>query len=204
MLMSKQRRSDNNEDKQALKEAKMVAELAPDAKVRRDAQGVIETIEDNNLTVQEQEQQVIENNLSETKKIITKTANQANREIPKYTEALAELSKDTIKANKEIGLEYIDLQRELSNLIPRLQERYVSYFFPWFSPGIMAEYNTKFVDNFVQNGLAATNLMNNLAMINFESIQSTLDTNREYCKVGVNNARRLTQTLSRQISLKSD
>ena len=204
MLMSKQRRSDNNEDKQALKEAKMVAELAPDAKVRRDAQGVIETIEDNNLTVQEQEQQVIENNLSETKKIITKTANQVNREIPKYTEALAELSKDTIKANKEIGLEYIDLQRELSNLIPRLQERYVSYFFPWFSPGIMAEYNTKFVDNFVQNGLAATNLMNNLAMINFESIQSTLDTNREYCKVGVNNARRLTQTLSRQISLKSD
>ena len=204
MLMSKQRRSDNNEDKQALKEAKMVAELAPDAKVRRDAQGVIETIEDNNLTVQEQEQQVIENNLSETKKIITKTANQANREVPKYTEALAELSKDTIKANKEIGLEYIDLQRELSNLIPRLQERYVSYFFPWFSPGIMAEYNTKFVDNFVQNGLAATNLMNNLAMINFESIQSTLDTNREYCKVGVNNARRLTQTLSRQISLKSD
>ena len=204
MLMSKQRRSDNNEDKQALKEAKMVAELAPDAKVRRDAQGVIETIEDNNLTVQEQEQQVIENNLSETKKIITKTANQANREVPKYTEALAELSKDTIKANKEIGLEYIDLQRELSNLIPRLQERYVSYFFPWFSPGIMAEYNTKFVDNFVQNGLTATNLMNNLAMINFESIQSTLDTNREYCKVGVNNARRLTQTLSRQISLKSD
>ena len=43
MLMSKQRRSDNNEDKQALKEAKMVAELAPDAKVRRDAQGVIES-----------------------------------------------------------------------------------------------------------------------------------------------------------------
>ena len=62
---------------------------APDAKVRRDAQGVIETIEDNNLTVQEQEQQVIENNLSETKKIITKTANQANREVPKYTEAFS-------------------------------------------------------------------------------------------------------------------
>jgi hypothetical protein len=204
MLMSKQPRSDNNKDKQALKEAKMVAELAPDAKTRREAQGVIETIEDNIPTVQEQEQQVIENNLSETKKIITKTANQANREIPKYTEALAELSKDTIKANKEIGLEYIELQRELSNLIPRLQERYVSYFFPWFSPAVMAENNTKLVDNFVQNGLAATNLMNNLAMINFESIQSTLDTNREYCKVGVDNARRLTQTLSRQISLKSD
>jgi hypothetical protein len=199
MLMSKQPRSDNNKDKQALKEAKMVAELAPDAKTRREAQGVIETIEDNIPTVQEQEQQVIENNLSETKKIITKTANQANREIPKYTEALAELSKDTIKANKEIGLEYIELQRDLSNLIPRLQERYVSYFFPWLSPAIMAEYNTKLVDNLVQNGLAATNLMNNLAMNNFESIQSTLDTNREYCKVGVDNARKLTQTLSRQI-----
>src|SRR5262245_29952334 len=119
--MSKRPKSDNNEDKQALKEAKMVAELAPDAKTRREAQGVIETIEDNVLTAQEQEQQVLENNLSETKKIISKTANQANREIPKYTEALAELSKDTIRANKEIGLEYIELQRELSNLIPRLQ-----------------------------------------------------------------------------------
>ena len=177
----------------------MVAELAPDSKTRREAQEVIETVEENVPTVGEQEQRAIENNLSETKKIITKTANQASREIPKYTEALAELSKDTINANKDIGLEYIELQRELSNLIPRLQERYVSYFFPWFSPAIMAEYNTKLVDNFVQSGLAATNLMNNLAMINFESIQSTLDTNREYCKVGVDNARRLTQTLSRQI-----
>ena len=199
MFMSKRPRSDNNEDKQALKEAKIVAELAPDAKTRKEAQGVIETIEDNIPTVQEQEQQVIENNLAETKKIITKTASQANREIPRYTAALAELSKDTIKANEEIGLEYIELQRDLSNLIPRLQERYVSYFFPWLSPAIMAEYNTKLVDNFVQNGLAATNLMNNLVMINFESIQSTLDTNREYCKVGVDNARKLTQTLSRQI-----
>jgi hypothetical protein len=197
--MSKRPKSDNNEDKQALKEAKIVAELATDAKTRIEAQEVIETIEDNVLSVQEQEQQVLENNLSGTKKIITKTANQANREIPKYTEALAELSKDTIKANKEIGLEYIELQRDFSNLIPRLQERYISYFFPWFSPATMAEYNTKLFDKFVQNGLDATNLMNNLAMINFESIQSTLDTNREYYKVGIDNARRVTQTLTRQI-----
>jgi len=197
--MSKRPKSDNNEDKQALKEAKIVAELAPDAKTRIEAQEVIETIEDNVLTAQEQELQEIENNLSETKKIITKTANQANREIPRYSEALAELSKDTIKANKEIGLEYVELQRELSNLIPRLQERYISYFFPWFSPAAMTEYNTKLFDKFVQNGLDATNLMNNLAMINFESIQSTLDTNREYYKVGIDNARRVTQTLTRQI-----
>ena len=199
MFMSKRPKSDNNEDKQALKEAKIVAELAPDAKTRIEAQEVIETIEDNVLTAQEQELQEIENNLSETKKIITKTANQANREIPRYSEALAELSKDTIKANKEIGLEYVELQRELSNLIPRLQERYISYFFPWFSPAAMTEYNTKLFDKFVQNGLDATNLMNNLAMINFESIQSTLDTNREYYKVGIDNARRVTQTLTRQI-----
>ena len=73
MFMSKQRRSDNNEDKQALEETKMVADLAPDAKTR-EAQGVIETIRREHTTVQEQEQQIIENNLSETKKIITKTA----------------------------------------------------------------------------------------------------------------------------------
>jgi hypothetical protein len=197
--VSKRTRSDNNEDRQALKDAKMVAELAPDAKTRIEVQEVIEAVEDHEQTIQKQEQQVLENNLSETKKIITKTANQANREIPRYSEAFAELSKETIKANKEIGLEYVELQRELSNLIRRLQERYVSYFFPWFSPATMAEYNTKLVDNFVQNGLDATNLMNNLAMINFESIQSTLDTNREYYKLGIDNARRVTQTLTRQI-----
>jgi hypothetical protein len=197
--MSKRPRSENNEDKQALKEAEMIAELAPDTKTRREAEGVIEAIQDNALTMQEQEQLALETNLAESKKIITKTFNQANREIPKYTEALAELSKETVKANKEIGFEYIEMQRELSNLIPRLQERYVSSFFPWFSPATFADYNAKLTDNFIQNAVAATNLTNNLAMINFETIQTAVDTNREYCKVGVENARRLTHTLSKQI-----
>ena len=38
--MSKRPRSENNEDKQALKEAEMIAELAPDTKTRREAEGL--------------------------------------------------------------------------------------------------------------------------------------------------------------------
>src|SRR6476469_10072646 len=180
----------NRAEEQALKEAEIVAELAPNEKTRKEAEELIERVQDDSATtVQEQEQLAIETVLDETKRAIKKTVNEAKREIPKYIKAIGDLQEGTIQATKEIGYDFIELQREATSLVPQIQERYMSYFVPWMSPMIETEYYSRMVDNFVDNAISATNLANNLVMVSMEGIQHLADANREFWRVGVENAR---------------
>ena len=194
------KKSDDKNDKaeqQALKEVEIVAELAPNEKTRKEAEELIETVESaSNSTVQEQEQEAIETVLDETKRAIKKTVNEAKREIPKYIKAIGDLQEGTIQATKEIGYDFIELQREATSLVPQLQERYMSYFVPWMSPMIVTEYYSRMVDNFVDNAISATNLANNLVMVSMEGIQHLADANREFWRVGVENARTINKSLA--------
>ena len=192
------KKSDNNDkaEQEALKEVEIVAELAPNEKTRKEAEKLIETVENGSTSVQEQEQEAIETVLDETKRTIKKTVNEAKREIPKYTEAMAGLQEETIQATKEIGYNSIELQREAVSLIPKFQERFMSYYVPWASPKIVAEYYTKMVDNYVDNVISATNLVNSLVIFNMENIQRLADNTKEYWRVGVENAKAISRSLS--------
>ena len=194
------KKSDDKNDKaeqQALKEVEIVAELAPNEKTRKEAEELIETVESaSSSTVQEQEQEAIETVLDETKRAIKKTVNEAKRAIPKYIKAIGDLQEETIQTTKEIGYDFIDLQREATSLVPQLQERYMSYFVPWMSPMIVMEYYSRMVDNFVDNAISATNLANNLVMVSMEGIQQLADANREFWRVGVENARTINKSLA--------
>ena len=189
------KKSDDKAEQEALKEAEIVAELAPNEKTRKEAEKLIETVENGSTSIQEQEQEAIETVLDETKRTIKKTVNEAKREIPRYTQAIGQLQEETIQATKEIGYDCIELQREAANLIPKLQERYLSYAVPWMSPTLVTEYYSRMVDNFVDNAVSATNLANNLVMINTESIQRLTDSNREYWRVGVENTKAINKSL---------
>ena len=197
------KKSDDKNDKaeqQALKEVEIVAELAPNEKTRKEAEELIETVESgSSSTVQEQEQEAIETVLDETKRAIKKTVNEAKREIPKYIKAIGDLQEGTIQATKEIGYDCIELQREATNLIPKLQERYLSYSVPWMSPTLVTEYYSRMVDNFMDNVVSATNLANNLAIVNMESLQRVADSTREYWRVGVENAKAISSSIREPI-----
>ena len=177
------KKSNDNIDKaeqEALKDAEIIAELAPNEKTRREAERLIETAENGSpTTFQEQEKEAVETVLDETKRTIKRTVNEAKREIPKYTEAMAQLQEETIQTTKEIGYDSIELQRQAANLIPKLQQKYLSYSIPWISPQIVTEYDSRMVDNFVDNAISATNLANNFAIVNMESIQRLADSTRE-------------------------
>ena len=104
---------------QYLKEAEIIAELAPNEKTRREAEKLIETAENgSSTTVEEQEKEAIETVLDETKRTIKRTVNEAKREIPKYTEAMGQLQEETIQATKEIGYDCIELQEASSHFHP--------------------------------------------------------------------------------------
>lgn len=193
------KKSNDNSDKaeqEALKEAEIIAELAPNENTRREAEKLIETAENGSTTtVQEQEKEAIETVLDETKRTIKRTINEAKREIPKYTEAMGQLQEETIQATKEIGYDCIELQRQAASLVPKLQERYFSCSVPWISPQIVTEYYSRMLDNFVNNAISATNLANNLAIVNMESIQRLADSTREYWRVGVENAKTISNSI---------
>ena len=189
------KKSDDKAEQEALKEAEIVAELPPNEKTRKEAEKLIETVENGSTSIQEQEQEAIETVLDETKRAIKKTVSEAKREIPRYTQAIGQLQEETIQATKEIGYDCIELQRETANLIPKLQERYMSYSMPWMSPTLVTEYYSRIVDNFVDNVVSATNLANNLVMVNMESIQRLTDSSRDYWRVGVDNAKTINNSL---------
>ena len=191
------KRDQDKAEQQALKDAEIVAELAPDKRTRKQAEELIETIEDRSTTdLGEVEREAVEEVLDETKKAIGKTTNQAKREIPRYTKELGELQMDTMQATKQIGYDCIEFQKELASLLPELQQRYISWFTPWWSTRIMTEYYTKSVDNFVDNTVAATNLANTLAVVNMETVQQISDTNRKYCRLGLESVRNIKDSLT--------
>ena len=193
------KKSDNKNDKaekEALKEAEIVAELAPNKKSRKEAEELIETVENGSTTsVQEQEQEAIGTVLDETKRAIKKTVSEAKREIPRYTEAMAELQEETIQATKEIGYDLIELQREAASLVPKFQQRFMSYYVPWAYPKLVTEYYSKMVDSYVDNVISATNLVNSLVVFNMENIQRLADSTKEYWRVGVENAKAINNSI---------
>ena len=74
----------------------------------------------------------------------------------------------------------------------------MSHFVPWMSPRIVAEYYSRMVDNFVDNAISTTNLANNLAMVNMETIQQVTDSSRAFWRVGVENPRTISESLAQQ------
>ncbi|MGA8563792.1 MAG: hypothetical protein WB587_03485 [Nitrososphaeraceae archaeon] len=51
------------------------------------------------------------------------------------------------------------------------------------------------VDNFVDNVISATNLVNTLVIVNMESIQRLTDCTEEYWRVGVENAKAIGRSI---------
>ena len=192
------KKPDDKNDKteqEALKEVEIVAELAQNEKTRKEAEKLIETVDNGSISVQEQEQEAIETVLDETKRTIKQTVNEARIEIPKYTQAMGELQEETIQATKEIGYDLIELQREAASLVPNFQEKFMSYYVPWAYPNPVTEYYSRMVDNFVDNIISATNLVNTLIIVNMESIQRLSDSTKEYWRVVVENAKAISRSM---------
>jgi D-mannonate dehydratase len=198
-MSTKKSKSDDNNDKieqEALKEIETIAELAPNERTRKEAEKLMERIEGESATsVQKQELEVVESVLDDTRRMIKRTTNEAKREIPRYAKAMSQLQEETIQTTKELGYQCIEFQRETASLVPQLQQKYLSFWMPWISPTVFTEYYSRVVDNFVDNAVSATNLMNNLATVNLENVQHLADNSKENWKVGVQNAKAFSKSL---------
>jgi len=185
------------DEQKALEEAETIAKLATNEKTRNEVKVVVEKLTESvegKSTLQEQEED-LDKVLDETKKNINKTTNEAKREVSQFAKAIGDLQEQTIQTTKAIGYELVHLQKEASST----QSAYLPYalsWTPWTSPRIMSEVYTRMVDNFIDNAIATTNLVNNMFLTNMETIQIMMDTTRDYFKLGTDTVISFEDTLT--------
>lgn len=97
---SPNKKSDDNNDKaelQALKEAEIVAELAPNEQTRKEAEKLIETVESESNSIAQDSSEIFET----YKQGVLKFTEAISKFQPKYAEAISRLQEEYVQLTKE-------------------------------------------------------------------------------------------------------
>ena len=144
-----------------------------------------------------EQQQAVNKALDETRDNITKTTNEARKEIPRYTQIVNDYQENTIQAIREITDNYVDSQKDIIVNSFRLWSDWIT------SPRQVAENYGKIVSSFVDNALAVTRVLNNTVFANLDSVntsvQHTKENVKELSKIGTNTVKTFQQVSSDNI-----
>jgi prophage DNA circulation protein len=206
MSYKKDQKLDNSkfiDEQKALAEAETIAKLAPNEKTRNEAKNVAEQLTESveeKSTLQDQQEKELDKVLEETKKNINKTTNEAQTEVSRFVKAIGDSQEHAIQTTKAIGYELVHLQKEAistqSAWMPYIERSYALCWTPWTSPKIISEGYSRMVDNFVDNAIATTNLVNTMFLANMETIRLMMDTTRDYFKLGTDAVKSFKETLT--------
>src|ERR1041384_4916373 len=154
------------------------------------------------LSNQREQQQSINRALDETKNNIRRTADEARKDIPRYTQIVNEYQEETIQAARQMADNYLESQREIINsvqsvLVPQIEAANRAVTSNWASPRHVTEHYARLVSAFADNTIAVTKLVNNAMFANLEafkrSVQTARDNVKEFSRIGVNSAKTLEQ-----------
>src|SRR6188472_3742308 len=174
------------------------------AKEQRIKEQEVTTTTTSQQQVQQREhQQAINKALDETKNNIRRTADEARKDIPRYTQIVNEYQEETIQAARQMADNYLESQREIINslqsaLVPQIEAANKVVTSNWTSPRHVTEHYARLVSAFADNTIAVTKLVNNAVFANLEafktSVQTARDNVKEFSRIGVNSAKMLEQT----------
>ena len=154
------------------------------------------------LLHQREQQQSINKALDETKNNIRRTADEARKDIPRYTQIVNEYQEETIQAARQMADNYLESQREIINSVqsawlPQVEAANRAFTSNWVSPRHVTEHYARLVSAFADNTIAVTRLVNNAVFANLEafktSVQTARDNVKEFSRIGVNSAKTLEQ-----------
>ncbi|MFL6368164.1 MAG: hypothetical protein ACJ72T_06400 [Nitrososphaeraceae archaeon] len=143
----------------------------------------------NNITetysqLQREQEQAVTKALDESKDNIKKTTNEARREIPRFTEVIADYQENTVQAIREVADSYIESQKDIIVNSFQLCSNWM------ISPRQVAEDYSKAVSNLADNAISATRLANNTISANLgafnTSVQTTKESVKEFSKMSGN------------------
>src|SRR5688572_18851910 len=157
----------------------------------------------NNLN---QQQDAINKTLDNTLHNVKRTTDEARREIPQYTQRIAEYQEKTIQTIKDIASDVIESQKQVVDSFQSQQQQQqqvnrnnsnnnsinFSNGFWWdlYNPQRIAENNAAMVNNFTSYLLNASNLINNTLVSNMRvyntALEQTRDNVRAFTKTNTN------------------
>ena len=159
------------------------------------------TTTDYNNTLNQQ-QDAINKTLDNTLHNIKRTTDEATREIPRYTQRIAEYQEQTIQTIKGIASDFIEAQKEAISSFQSQVDRNSGGVWDLYNPQRIAENNAVVVINFTSYLLNTSNLINNALASNIRVYNTALEQTRDNLKALAKTNTNFVQSVNRQNSHK--
>jgi len=152
------------------------------------------TSRDYNNTLNQQ-QDAINKTLDNTLHNVKRTTDEATREIPRYTQRIAEYQEKTIQTVRDIASDYIESQKQV---IGSFQSQVDNNSGVWnlYNPQRIAENYAVAVNNFTSYLLNTSNLVNNALASNIRVYNTALEQTRDNVKAFTKTNTNFIQTVS--------
>ncbi len=142
-----------------------------------------------------QQQDAINKTLDNTLNNVKRTTDEATREIPRYTQRIAEYQEKTIQTVRDIASDYIEAQKQV---IASFQSQVDNNSSVWnlYNPQKIAENHAAMVNNFTSYLLNSANLVNNALASNTRLYNTALEQTRDNLKAFTKTNTNFIQTVS--------
>ena len=128
-----------------------------------------------------QQQDAINKTLDNTLNNVKRTTDEATREIPRYTQRIAEYQEQTIKTIKDIASDFIEAEKQVIGSFQSQVDRN-SGVWDLYNPQRIAENHAGMVNNFTSYLLNTSNLINNALASNMRVYNTALEQTRDNLK----------------------
>jgi hypothetical protein len=128
-----------------------------------------------------QQQDAINKTLDNTLHNVKRTTDEATREIPRYTQRIAEYQEQTIKTIKDIASDFIEAEKQVMGSFQSQVDRN-SGVWDLYNPQKIAENHSAAVNNFTSYLLNTANLVNNALLSNIRIYNTALEQTRDNLK----------------------
>src|ERR671913_2050485 len=141
-----------------------------------------------------QQQDAINKTLDNTLHNVKRTTDEARREIPRYTQRIAEYQEKTIQTIKDIASDVIEAEKQVVDSFQSQQQQqqgdrnssnginFYNGLWNLYNPQRIAENNAAMVNNFTSYLLNASNLINNTLASNMRVYNTALEQTRDNVK----------------------
>ena len=129
-----------------------------------------------------QQQDAINKTLDNTLHNVKRTTDEATREIPRYTQRIAEYQEQTIQTIRDIASDYIEAQKQVMGSFQSQVDRNTNGVWDLYNPQRIAENHAIMVNNFTSYLLNTSNLINNALASNMRVYNTALEQTRDNLK----------------------
>ena len=129
-----------------------------------------------------QQQDAINKTLDNTLNNVKRTTEEASREIPRYTQRIAEYQEQTIKTIRDIASDFIEAEKQVIGSFQSQVDRNSNGVWDLYNPQRIAENYSVMVNNFTSYLLNTSNLINNALASNMRVYNTALEQTRDNLK----------------------